>query len=154
MAAADASNNNNVSGRQLVFRGMEAFRAGQLTESVQLFDQAAAVQPSLQPFLWQRGIALYYANQFAAASRQFQNDVTVNPLDVEEIVWDIACRLRNQIPSDTDTSASTSTFPPVGAMSLPAGKTDSRRIMGPVYRLFRGLGSEQELAVAGHTSQK
>ncbi len=154
MAAADASNNNNVSGRQLVFRGMEAFRAGQLTESVQLFDQAAAVQPSLQPFLWQRGIALYYANQFAGATSKCQNDVTVNPLDVEEIVWDIACRLRNQIPSDTDTSASTSTFPPVGAMSLPAGKTDSRRIMGPVYRLFRGLGSEQELAVAGHTSQK
>jgi hypothetical protein len=144
MAAADASNNNNVSGRQLVFRGMEAFRAGQLTESVQLFDQAAAVQPSLQPFLWQRGIALYYANQFAAASRQFQNDVTVNPLDVEEIVWDIACQLR----------LSPTTFPPVRAMSLPTGKTDSRRIMGPVYRLFRGLGSEEELALAGHTSQK
>jgi hypothetical protein len=70
--------------------------------------------------------------------------VTVNPLDVEEIVWDIACQLR----------LSPTTFPPVRAMSLPTGKTDSRRIMGPVYRLFRGLGSEEELALAGHTSQR
>jgi hypothetical protein len=156
MAAGVDTNNvdSKISGRKLVFQGMEAFREGHITESIERFDLAATVQPSLQPFLWQRGISLYYANDYAAASRQFQNDVTVNPLDVEEIVWDIACRLRNQIPSDTDTSASTSTFPPVGAMSLPAGKTDSRRIMGPVYRLFRGLGSEQELAVAGHTSQK
>jgi hypothetical protein len=78
------------SGRSLVFQGMEAFRGGRLSESIQLFDQAAAAQPSLQPFLWQRGISLYYADQFEAASRQFQTDVTVNPLDVEEIVWDIA----------------------------------------------------------------
>lgn len=119
MAGAD-TNVNNVSGRRLVFQGMEAFRAGQLTESIELFDQAAQVQPSLQPFLWQRGISLYYADQFSQASRQFQTDVTVNPLDVEEIVWDIACQLR----ATKDT-----TFPPVGAMSLPAGKIDSRRIM-------------------------
>jgi hypothetical protein len=144
MAGVDANVDNNVSGRKLVFQGMEAFRAGQLTESVQLFDQAGSVQPSLQPFLWQRGISLYYANDFTAASKQFQNDVTVNPLDVEEIVWDIACQLR----------ISGGAFPPANAMSLPTGKTDSRRIMGPVYRLFRGLGSEEELAVAGHASQK
>jgi hypothetical protein len=145
MAGVDTNVDNRISGRKLVFQGMEAFRAGQITESVQLFDQAEKVQPSLQPFLWQRGISLYYANEFAAASRQFQNDVTVNPLDVEEIVWDIACQLRN--PSEKS-------FPPANAMALPLGKTDSRRIMGPVYRLFRGLGSEQELAVAGHSSQK
>jgi hypothetical protein len=151
MAGVDTNVDNRISGRKLVFQGMEAFRAGQITESVQLFDQAERVQPSLQPFLWQRGISLYYANEFAAASRQFQNDVTVNPLDVEEIVWDIACQLRIMQQSDTDTST---TFPPANAMALPLGKTDSRRIMGPVYRLFRGLGSEQELAVAGHSSQK
>jgi hypothetical protein len=150
MAGADTNVDSNVSGRKLVFQGMEAFRAGQITESIQLFDQAATVQPSLQPFLWQRGISLYYANEYASASRQFQTDVTVNPLDVEEIVWDIACQLRMQMQSDIDTS----TFPPANAMSLPLGKTDSRRIMGPVYRLFRGLGSEQELAVAGHSSPK
>jgi hypothetical protein len=128
IAAADTnsdSNNNNVSGRKLVFQGMESFRAGQVTESIQLFDQAAAVQPSLQPFLWQRGISLYYAGDlFSEASRQFQNDVTVNPLDVEEIVWDIACQLRMH----------PETFPPVNAMSLPAGKTDSRRIMVRYYK--------------------
>jgi hypothetical protein len=149
------NNNNNVSGRQLVFQGMEAFRAGQLTESIQLFDQAAAVQPSLQPFLWQRGISLYYADAFSAASHQFQNDVTVNPLDVEEIVWDIACQLRLRSQQQQQQSDDAKPFPPLRALSgLPAGKTDSRRIMGPVYRLFRGTGSEEGLAVAGHTSQK
>jgi hypothetical protein len=127
VAEADKHNsdNSNISGRRLVFQGMESFRAGQITESIQLFNQAATIQPSLQPFLWQRGISLYYAGGdgdaqfFQEASRQFRNDVTVNPLDVEEIVWDIACQLR----------MSPDPFPPVNAMSLPAGKTDSRRIM-------------------------
>jgi hypothetical protein len=53
-------------------------------------------------------------------STQFRYDVKVNPLDVEEIVWDIACqnRLKLQNPDYN-----------VNTISLPAGKTDRRRIM-------------------------
>lgn len=144
-APTSTTSSSGVSGRRLIFQGMEAFRTGQVQESIRLFDEAAVVQPSLEPFLWQRGISLYYANDFDGASGQFRTDVRVNPSDVEEIVWDIASQLHK---------GSNKQFPLKTAMALPAGKTDTRRIMGPVYRLFRGEGSEQELALAGHTSQR
>lgn len=46
--------------------------------------------------------------------------MTVNPLDAEEIVWDIACqnRLKEQYPEFA-----------VKKMSLPQGKSDRRKIM-------------------------
>jgi hypothetical protein len=56
-----------------------------------------------------------------------------------EIVWEIASQLR--IKPDA--------FPVPDALSLPPGKQDSRRIMGSVYQLFKGLATEQDLALAG-----
>jgi hypothetical protein len=74
---------------------MRAFRLGNVSQSMALFDAAEQTQgPSLTPYLWQRGLSYYYADNFAATSRQFQIDVHVNPADVEEIVWDIASQLR------------------------------------------------------------
>jgi len=107
--------------RKLVFQGMEAFRKGNVNESIDLFDKADALRPdgSLHPYLWQRGLSLYYADRFQEASDQFRADVAVNPNDVEEIVWDIASLLRIQ-PDD---------FPPPNRMSLPPGRQDRRRIM-------------------------
>jgi hypothetical protein len=94
----------------------------------------------LRPFLWQRGISYYYQDKFAKGSEQFRYDVKVNPLDVEEIVWDIACLSRLQ----------PDTVPPPTMMSLPKGKQDRRKIMSTVYALFRGETTEHDLAVAGH----
>ena len=107
--------------RKLVFQGMEAFRRGNVDESISLFDKADALQPdgSLHPYLWQRGLSLYYADRFQEASDQFRTDVAVNPNDVEEIVWDIASLLR--IHPDE--------FPPRNMMSLPPGRQDRRKIM-------------------------
>lgn len=128
--------------RQLVSRGMQAFREGKVEESIDLFDQADKAVPdgSLRPFLWQRGISYYYADQFDKGSNQFRYDVQVNPLDVEEIVWDIACLSR----LDPDH------VPPPSMMSLPRGKQDRRKIMSNVYSLFRGEASELSLAEAGN----
>ena len=130
--------------RQLVSEGMKAFREGKVQESIVLFDradQAAVPSGSLRPFLWQRGISYYYTDDFEKGSRQFRYDVQVNPLDVEEIVWDIACLAR--LHPDT--------WPPASIMSLPTGKQDRRRIMSTVYSLFRGEASERDLALAGHS---
>jgi len=127
---------------QLVAEGMKAFKMGDIDGSIRFFDRADAAVPdgSLRPFLWQRGISYYYQDQFQAGSEQFRLDVRVNPLDVEEIVWDIAClsRLTPEV------------LPPPGMMSLPKGKTDRRKIMSTVYSLFRGEANEQDLALAGH----
>jgi len=69
----------------------------------------------------------------------------VNPLDAEEIVWDIACqnRLRQTDPDFV-----------VKKMALPQGKSDRRKIMRTVYSLFRGDGAtEHDLAMAGHSGR-
>lgn len=131
--------------RQLVSLGMKTFSESRVQDSIELFDRADEAVPngSLTPFLWQRGISLYYADQFEAGSNQFRYDVKVNPLDVEEIVWDIACqnRLKGLNPNFE-----------MRKMALPQGKNDRRKIMGAVYSLFRGDGAtEQDLASAGHS---
>jgi tetratricopeptide (TPR) repeat protein len=123
---------------------MEAFREGQVEKSIKLFDQAEAAEPRMDPYLWQRGLSYYYANDFEKASQQFRRDVSANPLDVEEIVWDIASQLR----------ISPSEFPVPQAMSLPPLEKDRRPIMASVYQLYRGNANEEALAKAGHASGK
>lgn len=128
--------------RQLVQAGEQLFKKGQVQESIQLFDKAEQVNANVTPYLWQRGISYYYDDDFKKGSQQFRIDVKVNPLDVEEIVWDIACQARMK---------SAGTISEVEKMALPLGRTDRRRIMGIVYSLFRGDGAtEHDLAEAGH----
>eukprot|EP00560_Eucampia_antarctica_P007739 CAMPEP_0197827154 /NCGR_PEP_ID=MMETSP1437-20131217/4000_1 /TAXON_ID=49252 ORGANISM="Eucampia antarctica, Strain CCMP1452" /NCGR_SAMPLE_ID=MMETSP1437 /ASSEMBLY_ACC=CAM_ASM_001096 /LENGTH=265 /DNA_ID=CAMNT_0043427899 /DNA_START=159 /DNA_END=956 /DNA_ORIENTATION=- len=138
------SGEDSLSAKQLVQKGMQRFIDGNVEGSIEYFDRADAAVPdgSLRPFLWQRGISYYYTNQFQEGSNQFKYDVKVNPLDVEEIVWDIGCLARLH-PDDK--------FPPSQEMSLPKGRTDRRKIMGVVYSLFRGDGAtEHDLAMAGN----
>jgi tetratricopeptide (TPR) repeat protein len=130
--------------RTLIGEGTTAFRRGNIQESIQYFDRADQAVPdgSLRPYLWQRGISYYYNDEFEKASRQFRNDVQVNPLVVEEIVWDIASLSR----------LCKSKILPSEMMSLPKGQRDRRKIMSVVYALFRGEATEQQLASAGHGS--
>ena len=120
---------------------MNQFRNGNIKESIVTFNQAEEIDNTITPFLWQRGISYYYANMFQEGSNQFRNDVKVNPLDVEEIVWDIACQLR--------LDQQQSSFPPKNMLSLPKGRQDRRKIMSTVYKLFRDECKEVDLAKAG-----
>lgn len=141
---------------------MQAFQQGKIQESIQYFDQADSLVPNekLSPYLWQRGISLYYANAFQEASHQFQLDVKVNPLDVEEIVWDIASQNRLFDSQGSILSSSSSTSSPSSSsssltspryLSLPPGKSDRRKIMNVIYSLFRNENNvkEQDLIYAG-----
>lgn len=129
--------------RKLIQLGMQYFKQGDVGGSIELFDRAEKVDSSLRPFLWQRGISYYYADRFKDGSDQFRYDVKVNPLDVEEIVWDIACQYMANENKDNDL---------INKMSLPKGKTDRRKIMASVYSLFRGDGAtEEDLVNAGHS---
>jgi len=143
---SSSSDYNNMSPRMMVSKGMQLFRQGDVEGSLEAFDKADVAVPdgSLKPFLWQRGISYYYLDRFKEGSDQFKFDVKVNPLDVEEIVWDIACLARASNSDDT------SSFPPPTMMTLPKGKKDRRRIMSTVYSLFRGEAKEEDLALAGH----
>jgi lipoprotein NlpI len=59
---------------------MQLFRQGDINGSIDLFDRADAMDKSIRPFLWQRGISYYYADRFQEGSEQFRYDVRVNPL--------------------------------------------------------------------------
>lgn len=130
--------------KQLVGLGMQRFRTGDVIGSIEAFDLAERKDASLRPFLWQRGLSYYYADMFQMGSDQFRFDVSVNPLDVEEIVWDIACIAR---------MSKDGSIPKEKMMALPKGRTDRRKIMATVYSLFRGDGAmEADLAAAGGSS--
>jgi tetratricopeptide (TPR) repeat protein len=135
--------------RKLIQLGMQYFKQGDIDGSIELFDKAEQIDNGMTPFLWQRGISYYYMDRFQEGSDQFRYDVKVNPLDVEEIVWDIACQY---MILNKDDASSSSSSEKLNKMSLPKGKTDRRKIMSTVYSLYRGDGAtEHDLADAGHT---
>jgi hypothetical protein len=105
--------------QRAVREGADAFRRCNVEQSLERFDRVYSEFPSIRPYLWQRGISLYYGGRFREASDQFRLDVQVNPYDVEEVVWDIASELRLE----------PGVFPPRNMMSVPSLSRDRRRIM-------------------------
>ena len=101
------------------------FFAAQPVESAKVFDQLVVARPKSEPELWQRGLALYYANRFDDGRRQFEIHRTVNPADVENVAWHFACVARDQ-----GVDAARRAIIPVGA--------DARVPMREVLELFAG----------------
>merc|ERR1719171_3448834 len=73
---------------------MQAFSAGKVEESIDFFDAAIDAKPESKPYLWQRGLSLYYADRFEEGAEQFKTDVAVNPNDTEESLWNLLCVAR------------------------------------------------------------
>lgn len=123
--------------RALLDRASADFVAGRIAESVAGFDRVIGEDPSAAPYLWQRGIALYYAGRYQDCRRQFEQHRSVNPDDVENAAWHFLCVARAESPEAAR------------AALLPVGP-DGRRPMRQVYRLFQGQLSEaQVMAAAG-----
>ena len=121
----------------LLDRAVAEFEAGRFTESASLFDRLAAAAPDRAPYLWQRGIALYYAGRYGDCRRQFESHRSVNPDDVENAAWHYLCVARAESPAAAR------------AALLPVGP-DSRLPMREIYDMFRGTRTtEQVLAAAG-----
>ena len=64
---------------ECVDRGMQAFQANKIAESLRDFDRAAELDPAAAPFLWQRGISDYYAGKFQEGRRQFESHKRSTP---------------------------------------------------------------------------
>ncbi|KAF8068335.1 hypothetical protein HT031_002023 [Scenedesmus sp. PABB004] len=90
-AAASARGAGGGDAQSLVRRGMDKFRRGDVEGSVEDFDAALAADPRLRPYLWQRGLSLYYTGEFEQGAKQFRDDVAVNPNDTEESIWALLC---------------------------------------------------------------
>jgi tetratricopeptide (TPR) repeat protein len=113
-------------------RGMAKFRLGDITAAIDDFDRAEQLDPTLTPYLWQRGIAYYYAERFEDGAKQFEADLTVNGHDVEETVWRYLCQAQMQ-----GVDAACRALFPVG--------DESRPVMRWVYRLFAGTCQPEAL---------
>jgi lipoprotein NlpI len=123
--------------RALLERAIDDFRAGRIEQSLAGFDRVASLSPDDAPYLWQRGIAQYYAGKFRECRDMFISHRTVNPDDVENAAWHFLCVARAESPE-----AARKQLLPVGP--------DARVPMREVYQLFQGrLTQPQVMKAAG-----
>mmetsp|Transcript_14354 Transcript_14354/g.46850 ORF Transcript_14354/g.46850 Transcript_14354/m.46850 type:complete len:218 (-) Transcript_14354:900-1553(-) len=108
--------------RELVAKGMRLFEENDVEGSLAAFDEAADVAPGVKSRLWQRGLSLYYVDDFENAAEQFRSDVAQNPNDTEESIWFYL---------------STARLGKRGPKLLDVG-TDPRFVMRVVYDMFTG----------------
>jgi lipoprotein NlpI len=115
--------------------GVNLLFAGKPKESAEAFDALVKLRPEVEPELWQRGLALYYADRFADGVAQFERHKEVNPADVENVTWHFACLAREK---DVETARK---------QLLPVGN-DARVPMKEVLDLYRGQGSVEKVLAA------
>ena len=123
--------------RSILDRAVEDFRAGRIEQSLEGFDRVATMSPADAPYLWQRGIAQYYAGRFRDCRDMFVTHRTVNPDDVENAAWHFLCVARAESPEAARKQL------------LPVGR-DARVPMREVYQMFQGsLTQAQVMKAAG-----
>jgi lipoprotein NlpI len=128
--------------RYQLLRGDIGFAAGKIDESIAAYDAAIQIDPEVGPQLWQRGLALYYADRFADGLKQFETHQTVNSQDVENAVWHLLCAARL-----SDVEQARKELIPITA--------DSRVPMAEIYEMFAGrMTSEDVLQAARKTSDR
>lgn len=119
----------------LLQQGDVAFFVGQFDESVQAYDQAISLAPEQAARLWQRGLALYYAEKFQDGVKQFELHQTVNSQDVENAVWHFLCKAR---ATDIDNARK----------SLIEIQQDARIPMAEIFEMFAGKREPQNVLEA------
>lgn len=115
-----------------VMRGMVHFQAGDIDRSITDFDRSIELDPRSKPYLWQRGISLYYAERFKDGAEQFEVHRTVNGNDVENSVWHYLCVARD------------SSLEEARKKLIPSGG-DPRPPMMEVLELFRGTKTVEDV---------
>jgi tetratricopeptide (TPR) repeat protein len=115
--------------RELFSAAVQLFFEAKPVESARLFDQLVELEPTAEPDLWQRGLALYYADRFEDGRAQFESHKTVNPNDVENPAWHFLCVARLEGVESAR------------AKLLAVGE-DRRVPMKEILALFKGQGDE------------
>jgi lipoprotein NlpI len=121
--------------RELFDQAITLFFDGKPRDSAKVFDELVALQPELAPELWQRGLALYYAERFEDGRKQFELHKKVNPNDVENPAWHYLCVARASTPAEARKAM------------LPVGQ-DARVPMREILTLYQGEGTEEAVLTA------
>jgi peroxiredoxin len=116
-------------------RAITHFMEGKIDASVKLFARVVELAPEAEPQLWQRGIALYYANQYKEGRAQFEVHQTANSQDVENAAWHFLCVARLEGVE-------------AARKHLIDITGDGRVPMKEVQQLYAGKGSEEEVLKA------
>ena len=112
-------------------RGAREFIRGDVRGAIDAFDDAIASDERFSAYMWQRGLALYYAGAYEEAAKQFRLDVAQNPNDTEESVW---CFASEAMDPEKGIAYARENM-------LITGR-DSRPVMSSVFALF-AEGSEE-----------
>lgn len=118
--------------RLRMYVGESAFAEGDMKNSIEAFDEVIRRDPGAEPTLWQRGLALYYANRFEDGWKQFETHQTVNSQDVENAVWHLLCAARI---SDVETARK----------KFISISNDRRVPMMEIYEMFAGRMTPAEV---------
>ena len=116
----------------LLDRGVERLCAGEIEAALKDLDRVVELAPASEPYLWQRGIAQYFAGKFAEGRKQFEVHRTVNPNDVENATWHFLC------------VAATDGVQKAREGMLPA-PNDFRVPQEEIYKLFKGTGTVEDV---------
>ena len=117
--------------------GVTFFFKAMPKESVAAFDKVIELEPKAAPQLWQRGLALYYADEFQKGREQFELHQTANSNDVENAAWHFLCVARSR-----DVETARKNLIPISG--------DTRVPMKEVHDLFAGTGSEEAVLRAAN----
>lgn len=126
--------------KELFRQAVELFFEAKPAESARVFDQLVVAVPGAEPELWQRGLALYYAERYQDGRRQFEVHKTVNPNDVENPAWHFLCVARLE-----GAEAARKALLPVGE--------DSRVPMAEIFALYAGRGTEAAVLEAAEKGE-
>ena len=118
----------------LTRRGMAKFVQNDVEGSIADFDLVVQNAPRMEPYMWQRGLSLYYAERYEDGAAQFRKDVAVNPNDTEEAIWAFLCDAR-----DPKIGFSRAHLTRVGP--------DPRRYMRAAYDLFNAGDAASDVAL-------
>ena len=118
-------------------RGESRFFKADIKGSIEDFDEVIRMDPSQDPYHWQRGLSYYYAEEYQKGKEQFERHQTVNSQDVENAVWHFLCAVR--APGGNLEEAQKELIPI---------ERDSRVPMKEVHDLFAGRGTEEDVLKA------
>ena len=114
------------------YRGRVRFQLGRIKESVADFDKYVSLKPSIESRQWERGIAMYYADQFKRGADQFELYQTFHDNDVENSVWRFLC-----MTPDVGVKKSREVMLPI--------KNDPRIPMMKIFEMYRGTATPQDV---------